>query len=353
MKLIFFFLIIASPGIGVTQTTTVTTYQKNETGIRGYVPPVVTKTYTIKPLTYTPPVRSATSNSSNTSSSVSSVGNSRSNSISSSSGLYTPATESVTPTTAVDYYWSGINKYVSEEQYDAAIAYFQKAVELDPSDVQSYLFIGLSKYKLKDYAGSIPHFNKTIELEPKHDIAYVSRADSKLMMEDYKGAIEDYSKSIALYGSGYASTYYSRAIARYNLKDYIGAVEDYTKTITLCDETQKAWDEENQKEYAKLNSNARKEAIAKAGRAIEREPMYAGSFSKRGVAKMQLGDVQAALTDYNRAIEVNPKVAENYYTRGIINFTIPGNKDAGCSDLNKALELGFVAAANVIKKYCQ
>jgi Tfp pilus assembly protein PilF len=43
--------------------------------------------------------------------------------------------------------------------------------------------------------------------------------------------------------------------------------------------------------------------------------------------------------------------ADAYHNMGLIKITM-GQKESGCSDLHKALELGNKAAAEEIKKHC-
>jgi tetratricopeptide (TPR) repeat protein len=309
-----------------------------------YVAPVVTRTFDVKPLPYTPPVRSSYGSGSSSSpysggtKSNSSGSSSRSGSNSTS---YTPAAKAA-PATAEDYYYAGNAKYLDKE-YAAAIMHYEKATRLDPGKAEYYLSIGQAKYQLKDYAGAIPQFDKAIKLVPAYQQAYMGRGDSKQMLEDYAGAVEDYNLSISL--EPYASTYYSRGLAHYNLEHFSEAAADFTKTIELCDEVQKKWDAERIKSFGKS-------AKAPAQRDIEREPMYAGSFSGRGSVKMKQRDFPAALKDYNRAIEINQTDGQAYYTRALI-ILVTGTKEDGCADLAKASGLGYKAADDLIAKYCQ
>lgn len=67
--------------------------------------------------------------------------------------------------------------------------------------------------------------------------------------------------------------------------------------------------------------------------------------------KYYLNDHEGALLDLSRAIEINPNIAPAYYFRAVI--LLNSDRTAACADLNKAANLGLIAAYELIQKNCK
>ena len=129
--------------------------------------------------------------------------------------------------------------------YEGAISYFNKAIELDPNYPEPYYNRGVAKSRMGNYEDAIVDFTKALELNPNYLVAYYSRGVAKRKIGDYEGAIEDFTKVIELTPliltsaplshviSIFIKAYYARGNAKYEMGDYKGAIEDYTKVIEL------------------------------------------------------------------------------------------------------------------------
>jgi Flp pilus assembly protein TadD len=71
----------------------------------------------------------------------------------------------------------------------------------------------------------------------------------------------------------------------------------------------------------------------------------------RGELKVRSGEFLSAAADYTKVISLQPGNGNAYYNRGICYANI-NLKDNACDDLNRAGELGFFEAYEVIRKYC-
>ena len=95
---------------------------------------------------------------------------------------------------AEPFYWRGYTKLTLEDYY-AAIEDFNKAIELDPTNSESYELRGSSKSRLNDNYGAIKDFNIAIKLNPNNEWAYLSRGTTKIFLKDFKNGCEDIRKA--------------------------------------------------------------------------------------------------------------------------------------------------------------
>ena len=105
---------------------------------------------------------------------------------------------------------------------------------------------GKNKYNAEDFDAAAAAFNKAIQLNPEYTIAYFERGLTKSNLGDYSGAIDDYTRAIKL-NSEYAEAYNNRGWTKYTLGKskagqgnaaeaqnfYQEAIDDYTQTITI------------------------------------------------------------------------------------------------------------------------
>ena len=89
-----------------------------------------------------------------------------------------------------DYVARGI-AYFQLQEYDKALADFDKIIELQPKVADVYAFRGAIYGELQNYQKAIIDFNKAIELQPKESRFYHARSSTYLSLEKYQKALED------------------------------------------------------------------------------------------------------------------------------------------------------------------
>jgi tetratricopeptide (TPR) repeat protein len=201
--------------------------------------------------------------------------------------------------TAEEYFQRGLEK-AQQGLFEEAIAYWTKAIALDPNDVVTYYNRGNAKSDLGDKRGAILDYDKALKLNPNFALLYAGRGNAKSDLGDKRGAILDYNKAIECNPNDVLS-FYNRGVTKSELGDKRGAILDYNK-------------------------------------AIKRNPKYAMAYMNRGNDKSDLGDKRGAILDYDKAIKLNPKNAMAHNNRGFTKSAL-GDKRGAILDYDKAIEL--------------
>lgn len=174
-----------------------------------------------------------------------------------------------------------------------AVADFDKAIEIDPTDLASYIDRGKTKAATKDLAGAKKDFEYVLTMDNVGDPAqaafyYLGKISYQQTL--YAESVKYYDKLIALAPNDYEA-YFNRAAAKGMMMENEGSIKDYD-------------------------------------RAIELKPNYMEAYANRGVAKI------------NRLRE-----------KGNIKLTNEQTVDA-CTDLKKARDLGDKTVEDMIYIHC-
>ena len=133
--------------------------------------------------------------------------------------------------TAEYYIDRGVVKYKAND-FQGAIAEFNRAIAVNPKEGMGYNGRGLAKYSLGDKQGALADFDRALELNPKEILAYNIRGFIRSEVGNHRGAIDDFSRSIAI-DATQANAYNGRGLAKYKLGDKVGAIADLTKSAQL------------------------------------------------------------------------------------------------------------------------
>jgi len=124
------------------------------------------------------------------------------------------------------------NHSFMRDRYGRTVADYDKLIELDPNNTDTYYKRGDFYYETDEYDKAIADYSKAIQLNPNHADAYYSRGCAYGETAEYEKAIADHSKTLEMNPND-ANAYYNRGIA-YREKDEVPkAVDDLEKCIEL------------------------------------------------------------------------------------------------------------------------
>ena len=129
------------------------------------------------------------------------------------------------------HYFKGAAHFLNE-QWDEAIADYDKAIELNPRLAMVYVNRGFAYSNIGLLDQAISDYTKAIELNPGFAGAYVNRGSAYLSKGQYDRAISDYSKAVEL-NPNFAWAYLNRGLAYYYKGEHDKAWEDVHKVQSL------------------------------------------------------------------------------------------------------------------------
>ncbi|TRZ90245.1 MAG: tetratricopeptide repeat protein [Methanosarcinales archaeon] len=219
-------------------------------------------------------------------------------------------------------------------KYDEAIKCYDKAIEIDPEDLDTWNNKGVALFNLGKYDEAIECYDKSIEINPEHVLAWILKG---LVLEYYKKydeAIECYDKAIEI-NPEFADAWNNKGSALDNLGKYDEAIKCYDKAIEINPEFSEAW-------YNKGNAlktlGKYDEAIECYDEAIEINPEDAGTWNNKGRALYLIGKYDEGIKCYDKAIEINPEDANTWNNKGLALKNL-GKYDEGIKCYDRAIEI--------------
>ncbi|MBI4681221.1 MAG: tetratricopeptide repeat protein [Nitrospirae bacterium] len=183
-----------------------------------------------------------------------------------------------------------------KEYFDKAIDDFTKSLELDSNNSNTFVQRASVYERIGLYNKGIHDYTRAIELNPKDTWNYRYRGDCYRILGIYDKAIVDYTKAIELakkasshIDAAVASgAYFSRGLSYFNKELYDKSIDDFSKAIEIYAEEKYVI---NVTEYISYVSVHRGDAYAKKG-------LY-----------------EKAIKDYTHSITLNQNNADAYFGR--------------------------------------
>ena len=190
------------------------------------------------------------------------------------------------------YYGLGLY-YVSLEEKNIALDYFDKAIILDPDFLDAYLRKGNCYHRLKRYTESIDCFDFVISRKPEYlnGIAYFNKGNSLKEIKRLDEAIECYQKAI-----------------KYQKKED----GDYYYNLALC-------------QFISRKINSALESIEKS---IQVKGTWKNYYLKGIILKKGKKDFNEMIGIFNKSLELNKEFCDNYYNKAYLFFNNKKNEEA-------------------------
>lgn len=114
---------------------------------------------------------------------------------------------------------------LNHKNYKGALEDYDKVIELDPMDEESWLYRGMVKELLKDPDGAFINYTQAITLKNDYARAWLTRGNLLSKLNRFSDAAEDYSVALTWFPE-YGAAFYNRALAFQKLGKLKEACED-------------------------------------------------------------------------------------------------------------------------------
>lgn len=280
--------------------------------------------------------------------------------------------------TANEHLQNGLNLYESKN-YASALVEFTKAIELEPTYADAYIFRGNVYYSLGEFALAVSDYAKGVELGTKADFFYEYKGNANSTLGNHAQAVKDFNRAISINNTS-VTLYESRAKSKHELGLYAEAIEDFDSVLILDpSHFESIKDRANSKIEAGFFKSAELDytdliaknynpyifysrgytrflqknysgAIDDFNIAIDSIGIFYDAVINRGDSYFALQKYEEAILDYTEAIKM--KHDEVYVKRGLAKSKMK-NKKGACEDWITASKKGFTEADELIKKNCK
>ena len=232
------------------------------------------------------------------------------------------------------------------ELYDAAVDYFDFALEYEPGNPDFHAEKGRSYLRIGENMLAISAFENALLIYPDHlpskqGLAQVKEGGDLILLQQLNQVIAD--------ANANAQTYKQRGFYRMNHGDSLGAIEDFTAAIALDEFDTESFYYRGKIYTAKKDWNKAEHDFSAA---LALEDQNEGYLLARGQARYLGGALAGALADFTQVIAIDPGNPTGFYHRGITLQRMKRLTEA-CPDLFKATTLGMAQAKVVWEKICK
>ncbi|WAW09545.1 tetratricopeptide repeat protein [Oxalobacter vibrioformis] len=221
-----------------------------------------------------------------------------------------------------------------QQQFDAALACYDKAIALDPDFAEAYANRGLLYMETSESVLALADLSRAIALKPDFLKAYINRGALYVKSKENVLALADLDRAIEL-NPDMAEAYTNRAALHMEANERELALADLDRAIELNPDIVQAYTNRGIL-YVQSNDNTR--ALADLDRAIALAPDFVDAYRYRGLALVALRQHEAAFESLEKALLLNPSSADVYHDIGMA-FVGSEQLDVALEYFEKALAL--------------
>lgn len=132
-----------------------------------------------------------------------------------------------------DAYFLKAYIYYRLQEFDAAIAVYDRLLNLDPYNPEALKRRALTRIQVYDFEGAIADHDRRLALDPTNPVIYFDRAYCKGLNQDVLGSIEDYTKALEL-DPWFKEAWVNRGHAKMNIMAYSENPPEFITMESAC-----------------------------------------------------------------------------------------------------------------------
>ncbi|HKP45488.1 MAG TPA: trypsin-like peptidase domain-containing protein [Pyrinomonadaceae bacterium] len=229
---------------------------------------------------------------------------------------------------AVQAFRDGLS-FLSQDDCERALAYFEKAVESDTNYAEAWAQAGFCREKLGRHSEAIEASRRAVNLRPSSE-SYFNIGLASYYLKQYRDAAESYRQSIKLDPYNAADAWYALGLVYRDWGKGDEEIQAYKAAIRLRPDYTSAFDRLGAA-YVRTKKYPLAIEIYKQLSALK--PGDADVLNKMSEAYLELGLTSDAVETLKRAIQLKPDFGRAYYNLGKAYLAI-GNRNAALEQYN-------------------
>jgi YVTN family beta-propeller protein len=208
--------------------------------------------------------------------------------------------------------WNKLGTMLAEKKlYEEAIECYEKALQINPNYVQSWLNRGQALYSQAKYEEASESYYRAIRIDQNNVSAWLNRGQALYSQAKYEEAIKSYDRVIEIDPKN-VSAWLNRGQALYSQGKNKEAIESYDRVIKIDQNNVSAWLNRGQALYSQAKYE---EAIKSYDRVIEIDPKNVNALDGKALALESLGNYKDAKSYYSKVKELYKKTIDEITER--------------------------------------
>jgi len=171
------------------------------------------------------------------------------------------------------YLTAGI-KFLKTQKYRDAILCFNKAIDFNSVDGETYYYRGIVKNKLSLFKDAIDDFTEAILRQLNNPDSFFQRGYAYMQIDEKEDALSDFNNYLMV-NKNSSEAYYLRGVLKYDMNDFKSSIDDFSNAIVL-------------------------------------NPNHESAYFKRGMARHEVGDTVNSCKDLKIALNKGNFEAYHY-----------------------------------------
>ena len=229
---------------------------------------------------------------------------------------------------AVQFFRDGLS-FLSKDDCEKALQYFEKAVESDSSYADAWAQSGFCNEKLGRHGEALEASKKAVNLRPSAE-SYFNIGLASFYLKQYRDAAEAYRQAIKLDPYNAADAHYALGLVYRDWGKADEEIQAYKQAIRLKPDYTSAYERLGAR-YMKSKKYA--EAIETFRQLSAQKPGDAVAPNNMGEAYLELNKPNEAAEAFRQSIRLKPDFGKAYYNLGK-SLLAMGNRDAALEQYN-------------------
>jgi tetratricopeptide (TPR) repeat protein len=229
---------------------------------------------------------------------------------------------------AVQFFRDGLS-FLSKDDCEKAVAYFDKAVESDSQYAEAWAQSGFCNEKLGRHAEALEASKKAVSLRPSAE-SYFNIGLASFYLKQYKESVDAYRQAIKLDPYNAADAHYALGLVYRDWGKADEEIQSYKQAIRLRPDYVVAYERLGAR-Y--LRSKKYNEAVEIFRQLAALKPGDANAPNNMGEAFLELNKLPDALESFRQSIRLKPDFGKAYYNLGKCLIAM-GQRDAALEQYN-------------------